>query len=128
MPRRDQTLLIIDDDQFALDAFARMLKTEGYRVHASHDPASGLEELQRVSADALLVDLHMPACDGVEVLRRVRTLPQYSRLPVAVVTGDYFMDESVARTLEQLGARIYFKPVWEDDLLRIANDLLASGR
>jgi two-component system response regulator PrrA len=124
MSGRDQTLLIVDDDQVALDAFSRMLRAVGYHVLAETDPTAGLVQVDKHSPDALLVDLHMPAFDGVEFVRRLRKSVLHGQLPVAIVTGDYFLDESVAGELDALGARIYFKPVWEDDLLQIAGDLL----
>ncbi len=49
-------------------------------------------------------------------------------LPVAILTGDYFLDEDVARELNELGARVFFKPVWEDNLLRIVGQLLSVRR
>jgi hypothetical protein len=41
-----------------------------------------------------------------------------------VVTGDYLLDERVTRELQVLGVRLYFKPLWEEDLIRIVRDLL----
>jgi hypothetical protein len=46
---------------------------------------------------------------------------------VAVVTGDYFVEEGVARELESLGAHIHFKPLWEEDVMRIVHDLLTKA-
>lgn len=45
---------------------------------------------------------------------------------MAILTGDDFLDEEIARELNALGARVCFKPVWEDDLLRIVRELMAQ--
>lgn len=47
-------------------------------------------------------------------------------MPVAVVTADYLVDERVTRELQVLGAQLYFKPLWEEDLIRIVRDLLTK--
>jgi hypothetical protein len=44
---------------------------------------------------------------------------------VAIVTGDYFIDDVTAEELRERGAQIYFKPVWEDDLRRIVHESLS---
>ena len=56
----------------------------------------------------------------------MRSWPTHGELPVAILTGDYFLDEEIARELNALGARVFFKPVWEDDLLRIVRELMAQ--
>ena len=45
-------------------------------------------------------------------------------MPVAIVTGDYFLDDAVSRELHSLGAEVRFKPLWLEDLLALAGNLL----
>jgi hypothetical protein len=54
----------------------------------------------------------------------LRAAPLNLTMPVAIVTGDYFLDEGVARDLQTLGATIQFKPMWEDDLRRLIGTLV----
>jgi two-component system chemotaxis response regulator CheY len=74
----------------------------------------------------LILDLHLPDDSGLACLRRLRAQPAHRTLPVAILTGDYFLDEEVARELSALGARVFFKPVWEQDLIRIVEQLCSS--
>ena len=53
---------------------------------------------------------------GLDFVRRLRSDPRLGRLPVGIVTGDYFLDEQVVDELTALGATIRYKPVWMDDL------------
>ncbi len=53
-------------------------------------------------------------------------MPAQARTPVTVITGDYFIDDGAVAALEGMGARLSFKPLWEEDLLRIVRD--ATGR
>ena len=123
---RDAQILIVEDDPGAVEAFKHMLKAEGYGIRVTLDTESALVEIERAVPAAVLLDLHLPVTDGLEFLRRLRATARHAHVPVAVVTGDYLVDERVARELQVLGAQIYFKPLWEEDLIRIVRDLLAG--
>lgn len=122
------TILIVEDDPGTIQVFEEILNLNGYSVRAATNAETGLAEVRRVNPSAILLDLHLPIADGVEFLREVRAAMPHTRIPVAVVTGDYFLDEPVAREIQTLGARVHFKPLWEDDLLALVQDLLRSGR
>ena len=66
----------------------------------------------------------MPLLDGLGFLRRLRSSDGQRRTPVAIVTGDYFLDDTVSTELKQLGAELKFKPLWLDDLVGLARTLL----
>jgi len=124
---RDASILIVEDDPGAVEAFEYMLKAEGYSVRVALDAQSGLAELERAAPAAVLLDLRLPTTDGLEFLRRLRATVPDANIPVAVVTGDYFVEERVARELERLRAQIHFKPLWEEDVMRIVHDLLTGA-
>jgi hypothetical protein len=48
-------------------------------------------------------------------LRRLRLDDEQLETPVAIVTGDYFLDDHVWAELKALGAVLYFKPLWLED-------------
>jgi CheY-like chemotaxis protein len=119
---------VIDDDVAVDKSFGQMLQAAGYDTHAEGSVADGLSYLEQASPSIVILDLHLPDGTGLECLRRLRAWPRHRSLPVAILTGDYFLDEDVARELNELGARVFFKPVWEDDLLRIVGQLLSARR
>ena len=121
-------VLIIDDDASALECFEQMLLDDGYDVRALQTVEAGLAEAAVQRPDIVLLDLHMPVMDGLECLRRLRSAPLELAVPVALLTGDYFLDDDVAHELQALGARIYFKPVWETDLRQILEALVSQQR
>jgi hypothetical protein len=45
---------------------------------------------------------------------------------VAIVTGDYFLDDPTAAELKALGASLRFKPLWLEDLVALARTLLST--
>ena len=121
---REASILIVEDDPGAVEAFEHMLKADGYGVRVAQNAQSAFVEIDRAIPAAVVLDLHLPISDGLEVLRRLRATARHAHIPVAVVTGDYLVDERVARELQVLGAQLYFKPLWEEDLIRIVRDLL----
>jgi DNA-binding response OmpR family regulator len=82
--------------------------------------------MQRPKPSALLVDLHRPVVDGLEFLRRVRSVAHLADVPVAVMTGHSLVDDRVTGALQSLGVPLYFKPLWEEDLVAIVERLLCS--
>ena len=120
----ERSILIVEDDVGAVEIFEQILKRNGYGVRVARDAESGLMEIHRDAPAAVLLDLHLPTADGLEFLRQLRASAPHARMPTAVMTGDYFLDEEVARELGRLGAKLYFKPLWEEDLLRLIDDLL----
>jgi len=119
-------VLIVDDDEVVTATFARMLRLEGYNVRTAPNAESGLREAQQVPPDAIILDLRMPLLDGVGFLRRLRQQHAQRNTPVAIVTGDYFLEDAVSNELRDLGAELRFKPLWLDDLVVLTRTLLAQ--
>jgi two-component system, OmpR family, response regulator PrrA len=124
--RETRTILIVDDDEGVTTTFARMLRLEGYEVYTAMNAESGLQEAEATSPDAIILDLRMPLLDGLGFLRRLRAIDQHRDVPVAIVTGDYFLDDTVSAELRRLGAELKFKPLWLEDLVGLARTLLAG--
>lgn len=122
--RRGVHVLVIDDDVTALECFKEMLVAEGYSVCTAESVAEGLAHAAAQRPDAVLLDLRMPMIDGLEGLRQLRAVGLDA--PVAILTGDYFLDDQTGGELRDLGARIYFKPVWDSDLVGIIQALLGT--
>jgi len=120
-----RTILIVDDDRSVADTFARMLKLEGYGVATALSAEAGLALADSVYPHAIILDMRMPITNGLQFLRMVRAKPHLVEVPVAIVTGDYFLPESIQLELKALGASIRFKPLWLDDLLALARTLVS---
>jgi DNA-binding response OmpR family regulator len=119
-------ILIVDDDEGVTQTFARMLRLEGYQVRTAVSAETGLQEAKASAPDAIILDLRMPLVDGLGFLRRLRERDEQRTTPVAIVTGDYFLDDSVSSELRELGAELRFKPLWLEDLVGLAKNLLQS--
>ena len=117
-------ILIVDDDEGVTQTFARMLRLEGYQVKTAVSAQTGLQEADKSHPDAIILDLRMPLVDGLGFLRRLRANQNHRAIPVAIVTGDYFLDDAVSNELRELGAELRFKPLWLEDLVGLARNLL----
>jgi DNA-binding response OmpR family regulator len=119
-----RTILIVDDDRSVADTFARMLKLEGFGVMTALSADAGLAAARALPPDAIILDMRMPITNGLQFLRHVRTVPSLVSVPVAIVTGDYFLPEPIQHELRSLGASIRFKPLWLEDLIALAKTLI----
>jgi DNA-binding response OmpR family regulator len=121
-----KTILIVDDDRSVADTFARMLKLEGFGVATALSAEAGRELADSVHPSAIILDMRMPITNGLQFLRLVRSKSHLVDIPVAIVTGDYFLPESIQHELKSLGASIRFKPLWLEDLIALAKTLVAA--
>ena len=119
-------ILIVDDERGVTDCFARILRLKGYDVHVAYDADAGLRDAEALDPDLVVLDLRMPAVSGQTFLTRLRAHQAYRHTPVAIITGDYAVSDDVERKLDALGAELYFKPLWAEDLLGIVRRLLGS--
>ena len=81
-------LLMIEDDARLAQMVGEYLSQSGFGfVHAS-DGASGLEQLQQRTPDLVILDLMLPDTDGLEVCRRIRSLPNgLAKVAVLMLTA-----------------------------------------
>ena len=114
------TVLIVDDDLEVARTFATWLQLQGYEVRTASDGEAALRQVR--GADAIILDARMPILDGLGFLRRVRA--EDEDVPVAIVTGDYMIDDSILNEFRRLNAKILFKPLWLDDLVALAARLV----
>jgi CheY-like chemotaxis protein len=119
-------VLVVDDDPAVGLTLSRMLGLEGHEVTRVDSAAAGLEQVRRAPPEAVILDMRMPVMGGLDFLRRLRQSGP-SRLPVGIVTGDYFLEEAVLAELGRLGAEVRYKPVGMDDLSSLMNTLLGRG-
>jgi len=121
-----RTILIVDDDRSVADTFARMLKLEGFTVATALSAEDGLELADNVRPHAIILDMRMPITNGLQFLRTIRAKPHLVDVPVAIVTGDYFLPDPIQNELKTLGAALRFKPLWLEDLIALAKTLVTE--
>ena len=119
-------LLLIDDDPAVSLTLTRMLEFAGHAVTHVESAELGLAEAASARPDALILDMKMPGMGGLEFLKRLRAIPELEGIPVGVITGDYFLGESILQELGVLSAVVRYKPIRLEDLTALTRQLLGD--
>ena len=95
-------------------------------LHLAVSVRDGIEMIERLRPDLVLVDLHLPDGSGLEVAEWMRTTPLLTRVPVVVVSADSTQAQRDAATVA--GVRAYLaKPIHLDETLRLIDELLPAS-
>jgi two-component system, OmpR family, response regulator MprA len=117
-------VLVVDDEPAFRQAISRALALEGYRVDEAGDGSEALERLADGGVDAIVLDVSMPAPDGLEVSRRLRDAGD--RTPVLMLTARDAIGDRVAGL--DAGADDYLvKPFALQELLARLRALMRRG-
>jgi putative two-component system response regulator len=83
-------VLIVDDQEYNISLLERILGRAGFKhIHSTMDPYQIQHLLTEINPDIVLLDLHMPGMDGLEVLKLIREQTgKDSYLPVLMLTAD----------------------------------------
>jgi EAL domain-containing protein (putative c-di-GMP-specific phosphodiesterase class I)/ActR/RegA family two-component response regulator len=119
------SILVADDDQVLLRAYARVLTMNGYRVETVADGQSALEAFQKRRFDLILSDIDMPGLSGIGLLEAVRA--HDLDVPVVLVTGTPEVDSTI-RAIEHGALRYLVKPVETAALVKVAGDAVRLHR
>src|SRR5919201_349599 len=95
-------VLIVDDDERLREYVRVNLEMEGYAVREAGSAGEGLEVLNEISPDLILLDVMMPKVDGWEMLRRVQERHGVGSIPVIMFSGK--VDDVTMREAEARGA------------------------
>ena len=109
-------VMVVDDSLTVRKITSRMLTREGFEVATAKDGVDGLQQLQDIDPDVILLDIEMPRMDGFEFARNVRADAKTRDIPIIMITSRT-ADKHRNRALE-LGVNEYMgKPYQEEQLL-----------
>lgn len=80
-------VLVVDDHQDTIESLAMLLRCWGHEVHVAREGEAALKQALAVKPQLMLVDLAMPGMDGLQLARRLRIDPAFSKTPLIAVTG-----------------------------------------
>ena len=80
-------VLIVEDEPDIRELVVHHLKREGYQVSVAASGEEALRQVQASPPDLVLLDLMMPAMNGLEVCRRLRQDPVTASLPIVMLTA-----------------------------------------
>jgi chemosensory pili system protein ChpA (sensor histidine kinase/response regulator) len=121
-----ERVIVVADDSISVRKFVgRMLEKAGYRVHLASDGLEAAEIIAGTGCSLLITDLEMPRMNGYELMARLKQDASTRDVPVLVVTsraGAKHRD----RAVKEGAAGFLTKPVQEDQLMSVVEDLLGS--
>lgn len=121
-------ILLCDDDVHILRAAEIKFSRAGFDVRSATDGLEAWHEIERRCPDLVVTDCQMPNMSGIELVERIRATPAVEKLAVIMLTAKGF-ELSHDTLLEHLGvAAVVSKPFSPRELLRMAQDVLATGR
>lgn len=83
----NNTILIVEDDEFLRSLTAKRLEKEGYVIAVAVDGESALTVASQTKPALILLDLLLPGLDGFEVLKRIRENEALKTVPVIVFSN-----------------------------------------
>ncbi|MFK7878267.1 response regulator [Roseobacter sp.] len=121
---KDQTILVVEDDQKIRSLLRNVLEDEGARVVEAETAAQVMQVIADTPPRLVTLDLHLGADNGIDIARQIRTV---SQVPIIMVTGK---DDVIDRVVGlEVGADDYItKPFHVREVVaRIRSVLRRSG-
>jgi DNA-binding response OmpR family regulator len=130
MAEFDRRILVVEDDPDIVDYLSFFLEDEGYQVESASRCSTAREMMDDFRPQVVLIDALLPGKSGLELLVSLRRDPEWSDLPMVVVTGnDTLLEDDCQSYLGAFeGVRgpdgVLGKPVDRETLLAVLNTLL----
>ena len=88
-------IMTVDDSPSLRQMVALTLETAGYEVVEAADGREALSKLMGREFHLFLTDLNMPGMDGIELTRRLRSMPEYKFVPIVLLTTESQQEKKI---------------------------------
>jgi len=120
-------VLIVDDDEDVSHWYATLFNAADMDTRVINDPLDVMPSLVEFRPELLVLDLHMPGANGIEITRALRQEVAYHSLPIMIVSRDNSTTQQLACL--DAGADDYLiKPVEEAFLTRLVRRRIERQR
>ncbi len=104
-----KTVLVVDDAAVIRQVCSMTLKSKGFDVVEGKNGNDALAKLNDKKIDLVITDINMPEMDGIELIRQLRSRPEYKFVPILVLST--VSQEENVREGKDVGASGWiFKP------------------
>jgi putative two-component system response regulator len=123
---RNARILVVDDEEGNVDILRRTLTHAGFaRIESTCDSREATSLYVQHRPDLILLDLHMPHLDGLDVMDQLNEIAEASYLPILILSGD--LTPEARREALSRGAKDFVgKPFQQDELLLRIRTLLET--
>ncbi len=118
-------IMIVDDNEDMLTIYRRVLKNEGFEVHTATSGDECLEQLATVRPDIFLLDVMLPDCNGIDLVKQIKSQPAFANSFVVLLSG-LITDSSSKITGLEAGALDYLaRPISNKELVARMKSLVS---
>jgi DNA-binding response OmpR family regulator len=122
-----KTILIIDDIPDAAGVLPRILTNAGFKVRIAEDGKTGIQMVEKMSPDLILLDIMMPEMDGFEVCQQLKSQEKTRDIPIIFLTA--LVDSLDKAKGFELGAVDYItKPFQGEQVIACVNAHLSNRK
>ncbi len=90
-----KTIVIVEDHPVLISIYRNKFITEGFKVEIASDGESGLELINRIRPNLVVLDLAMPKVNGIEVLKTLRANPSFKHLPIIIFSDSAWKQQAL---------------------------------
>ncbi len=85
--KTELSFVVVEDDVTTASVVRKILEAAGHKVEVVLDSTAALETVLKVRPDVVITDIMMPGMDGLEVCRRLRSLPELKDIKIVVLSA-----------------------------------------
>ena len=123
-------ILVVDDDPDLVESVTMILESRNHEVIQAYGGIEGLEKAKAEKPDAIILDVMMPDKDGYAVCKELKGDPEYSDIPILLLTAVVSQIPSSTYTsrmgMETEADDYIDKPVEPGELAKLVERLLAK--
>lgn len=83
----EKKILVVDDEPDVRNFLAACIEDAGFNVETAADGIEAMQKIQSAPPDLMTLDMVMPRQSGIALMRRLRSMEQFTRLPVIIITA-----------------------------------------
>jgi DNA-binding response OmpR family regulator len=119
-------ILIVEDEKVLNEAYALVLKNEGYDITTALNGEEALNEAKDKDFQLILLDLRMPKMDGVAFLKKYNPKKNHPKTKI-IIFSNYDDQDEVNEAIEN-GATRYILKAWSSpkELIKLVKDTLSE--
>ncbi|MDO8461632.1 MAG: response regulator [Deltaproteobacteria bacterium] len=100
-------ILVVDDERDFTVTVRDRLEASGFETCVAHEGIRALEMAHKKKPDLIILDIRMPAGDGLTVLKTLREKEETRKIPVVILTG--LDEEGLEEKVKKLGAALFLR-------------------
>lgn len=119
-----KSILVVDDEAIVRESIRDWLKDAGYQVSVAKSGEEALKMIQKQDFGVMILDLRLPGINGIDVLKRAKTLkPDIKSIVITAYPTMLTQEEAT-----KLGAIDYLiKPIFPDKLEELVRDTVGEA-